>query len=91
MIPGWEDRVEEEMAAHSVFLPGKSHGQKSLVDYSSWGCKELNTTGPTASTESKHKVKVGNYLHTNKISKSTTVRRGEHKCISGFEMKRPAT
>ena len=22
------------------FLPGKSHGQRSLVDYSPWGCKE---------------------------------------------------
>ena len=27
-----------------VFLPGESHGQKSLVGYSSWGCKELDTT-----------------------------------------------
>ena len=27
-----------------VFLPGKSHGQRNLVNYSSWGCKELNTT-----------------------------------------------
>ena len=27
-----------------VFLPGKSHGQKSLVAYSQWGCKELDTT-----------------------------------------------
>ena len=24
----------------SVFLPGKSHGQRSLVGYSPWGCKE---------------------------------------------------
>jgi len=24
-----------------VFLPGKLHGQRSLVDYSPWGCKEL--------------------------------------------------
>ena len=24
----------------SVFLPGKSHGQRSLAGYSSWGCKE---------------------------------------------------
>ena len=23
-----------------VFLPGESHGQRSLVDYSPWGCKE---------------------------------------------------
>ena len=28
----------------SVLLPGKSHGQRSLVDYSSWGRKESGTT-----------------------------------------------
>ena len=27
-----------------VFLPGKSRGRRSLVDYSPWGCKELDTT-----------------------------------------------
>ena len=27
-----------------VFLPGQSHGQKSLVGYSPWGHKELDTT-----------------------------------------------
>ncbi|KAM7233308.1 hypothetical protein CapIbe_015444, partial [Capra ibex] len=27
-----------------VFLPGKSHGQRSLVGYSPWGCKELDMT-----------------------------------------------
>ena len=31
------------MATHSIFLPGKSHGYKSLVSYSTWGCKELDT------------------------------------------------
>ena len=24
-----------------VFLPGKSHGQRSLVGYSPWGCKRV--------------------------------------------------
>ena len=28
-----------------VFLPGKSHGRRSLVGCSPWGCKESNTTG----------------------------------------------
>ena len=28
----------------SVFLPGESHGQRSLVGYSPWGDKELDTT-----------------------------------------------
>ena len=27
-----------------VFLPGKSHGQRSLAGYSKLGCKELDTT-----------------------------------------------
>ena len=27
-----------------VFLPGKSHGRQSLVDYCPWGRKELDTT-----------------------------------------------
>ena len=27
-----------------VFLPGKFHGQRRLVGYSPWGCKELDTT-----------------------------------------------
>ena len=30
-----------------VFLPGKSHGQRSLVGYSPWGCTELDTTEHT--------------------------------------------
>ena len=27
-----------------VFVPGESHGQRSLEGYSSWGHKELDTT-----------------------------------------------
>ena len=27
-----------------VLLPGKSHGQRSVVGFNSWGCKESNTT-----------------------------------------------
>ena len=41
---GWEDPLEEEMAIHSSTLPGKSHGQRSLVGYSLWGRKESGTT-----------------------------------------------
>ena len=29
---------------YTPFLPGKSHGQRSLVGYIPWGCKELNMT-----------------------------------------------
>ena len=27
-----------------IFLPGKCHGQRSLVGYSPWSCKESDTT-----------------------------------------------
>ena len=30
-----------------VFLPGESHGQRSLAGYSPWACKELDTTEAT--------------------------------------------
>ena len=30
-----------------VFLPGKFQGQRSLAGYSSWGCRELDTTEHT--------------------------------------------
>ena len=30
-----------------VFLPGESHGQRSLLGYSLWGHKELGTTEVT--------------------------------------------
>ena len=29
-----------------VLLSGKSHGQRSIVGYSPWGCKESDTTEP---------------------------------------------
>ena len=32
------------MQSSPVFLPEESHGQRSLVGYSSWGRKELDTT-----------------------------------------------
>ena len=40
----WQDPLEKEMAIHSSTLPGKSHGQGSLVGCSPWGHKELDTT-----------------------------------------------
>ena len=41
----WEDPLEKGMATHSlVFMPGESHGQRSLVGYSPWVLKESDTT-----------------------------------------------
>ena len=40
----WEDPLEKETATTPVFLPGKSHGQRSLVSYRPRGRKELDMT-----------------------------------------------
>ena len=39
-----EDPLEKGMALTPVFLPGESHGQRSLVGYRPWGHKESDTT-----------------------------------------------
>ena len=39
-----EDPLEKDIATTPVFLPGKSHGQRSLVGYSPWHHKELDRT-----------------------------------------------
>ena len=41
---GQEDPLEEEMATYSSIFAGKSHGQRTLVGYSPWGCKESDVT-----------------------------------------------
>ena len=44
---GTEDPLEKEMATHSpIFLPGESHGQRNLADYSPYGCTESDATEP---------------------------------------------
>ena len=44
MIPGSGRFPGEEWLPTAVFLPGESHGQRSLVGCSPWGCKESDTT-----------------------------------------------
>ena len=41
---GLEDFLRKKWQPTPVFLPGESHGQRSLVGYSPWGCKKLDTT-----------------------------------------------
>ena len=47
---GQEDPLEEETATQSSILAWRIHGQRSLVSYSPWGCKELNVTEPETHT-----------------------------------------
>ena len=42
--PGSEDPWGTEWQPTPVFLPGEFHGQKSLMGYGPWGCKELDKT-----------------------------------------------
>ena len=44
IFQGQEDPLEKEWQLTTLFLPEKSHGQRSLVGYSPCGLKELNTT-----------------------------------------------
>ena len=43
-IPGWGRRPGEGNGNLLQYLPGKSHGWRSLVGYSPWGCKDLDVT-----------------------------------------------
>ena len=43
----WEDLLEKGMQPTPVFLPGKSHGQRSLVGCSLWGHKKSDMTEVT--------------------------------------------
>ena len=45
--PGQEDPLEKGGQPAPVFLPGEPHGRRSLVGYSPWGRKELDTTEQT--------------------------------------------
>ena len=40
---GGEDPLEKGMAT-PIFLPGEFHGQRSLVGYSPWGCRDSDMT-----------------------------------------------
>ena len=44
----WEDRLKEDMATHSKYSCLENlHGQRSLVGYTPWGCKESDMTEVT--------------------------------------------
>ena len=46
-IPGSGRSPGEGNGNHPVFLAGKFHAQRSLMGYSPWGLKELDTTEAT--------------------------------------------
>ena len=46
LIPGWVRKIpwSRKWQPTPVFLPGKSHGQRSLMCYSPWDCKKSDMT-----------------------------------------------
>ena len=46
MVDPWVGKIpwRRKWQPTPVFLPGESHGQRSLVGYSPWGYKESDTT-----------------------------------------------
>ena len=59
---GWEDPLKKKWQSTPVFLPGKSHGQRSLVGYNPQGHKkvrqDLVTKPPPLTPEAKNKVQI---------------------------------
>ena len=67
-----------EWQSSPVFLPGESHGQRSLAGYSPWGHKESDTTEPQ--TPVINFGRLYNSKLQNKSSKSVTLPNLKRKC-----------
>ena len=59
---GGKDPLEKSMLTHPVFLPGESHGQRSLVGYSPWGHKESEMTARLSRALAIALIKISNRL-----------------------------
>ena len=53
---GWEYPLEKGMATHFSNLPEEVRGQRSLVGYSPWGCKESSMTEQLPQEELRFQV-----------------------------------
>ena len=74
---GQEDPWRREWEPTPVFLPGESHGQRSLAGYSPWGCKELDTTERPTHTLSPRSRRVS-------FSSSSAELGGEGRSVAAF-------
>ena len=67
-----------------VFLPGKSHGQRSLVGYSPWGRKESDTTEQL--NNKKHVFRCLRIARTKQRNSMQVIQVAPHsKCCWGFQ------
>ena len=71
---GWEDTLQEvSWQPTPVFLPGESHGQRSLTGYSPQGCTESDMTEATSSVTGDPMISADTALKTNKQTKKTFI------------------
>ena len=79
----WEPLLEKEWQPAPVFLPGKSHGQRSLVGYSPWGCKRV---GHDLATEQQQRA-IRAILYTEHIwEKILNLQQKEISCFCGYRV-----
>ena len=63
------------MAPTPVFLPGKSHGQRSLAGYSPWGCKRVRHD---LATKQQHSGLLHRFFKKSSEAKTTWLRKALH-------------
>ena len=76
---GWENPWSSKWQPIPVFLPGKSHGQRSLVGYSPWSHKDGHVEGLSTHAQCKH---VSATLWTHPLSSSPSVCLFSYVCTS---------
>ena len=65
LIPEWGRSLDEEFQPTPVFLPGESHGQKSLTGNSPWGHRQSGTTMRASTDTCRYRyrhVGMGTYM-----------------------------
>ena len=63
----WEDPRRRKWQPTPLFLPGKHHGQKSLVGYSPWGCRAGHNLATKQQQTDPQPLPVKLNLHTQRL------------------------
>ena len=86
---GQEDPQRKKWQLTPVSLPGKSRGQKSLVGFSPWGCKESGKTARlTLCPWGYHRLQKV-VVYTRRLKNRWAIYRGENiKWPRGYEVSR---
>ena len=76
---GREDPLEKVMATHSS---GETHGQRSLVSYSPWGCKKSEKTEQITHTHTHRVMDFGLFSVINSATINTLIHVSWYFCVS---------